>query len=217
MRETRAEYFKNIGYLKHTFAEEELSFLRKEVNDIKMDFTAHIDDLANKKLAGNIEHEYDLHKSVSKLEDLLFPFFNIFNEEFKYMNDIKLMTDDVPIILSQSWVNFQKKTEFNPVHNHSGIVSFTLYLDVPYDIEDEKKLASSVNSNSNVPGHFSFFYTNSMGHIIPEVIPVDKKYRNVLLMFPSKMMHCVYPFYTSDEYRISVSGNFSLDTFNLRR
>jgi len=26
-------------------------------------------------------------------------------------------------------------------------------------------------------------------------------------MFPSQLIHAVYPFYTSDEYRISVSGN----------
>jgi len=25
------------------------------------------------------------------------------------------------------------------------------------------------------------------------------------------MIHCVYPFYTSDDYRISVSGNIMLD------
>ncbi len=27
-------------------------------------------------------------------------------------------------------------------------------------------------------------------------------------IYPAKQLHCVYPFYTSDEYRISVSGNF---------
>lgn len=215
MSKTTTEFFNNIGYLKHTFQEEELSFLREEVNDIKANFEAYNTDAFNEKLAGNIEHEYSLRKSLSKLEELLFPYMRIFDERFSYMQGIDNLTHNVPVVLDQGWVNFQKKTEFNPVHNHSGIISFVIYLDVPYDIEDEKRIISSVNSNSNVPGHFSFFYINTMGNIVSEQIPIDKKYRNVLLMFPAKMMHCVYPFYTSDEYRISVSGNFSLNTSNV--
>ena len=212
MNETTTQYFKNIGYLKHTFQEEELSFLREEVKDIKADFIGHETSAFNKKLAGNIEYEYFLPKSLSQLEQLLFPYVDKFNKGFNYMKSISHMTHDVPVVLNEAWVNFQKKTEFNPVHSHSGVVSFVIYLDVPYYIEDEKMVISSVNSKNNIPGHFSFFYTNTMGGISTEVIPVDKKYRNVLLMFPATMMHCVYPFYTSDEYRISVSGNFSLNT-----
>jgi hypothetical protein len=30
---------------------------------------------------------------------------------------------------------------------------------------------------------------------------------NTLLLFPAKLTHAVYPFYSSDDYRISVSGN----------
>lgn len=216
MNKTALKHFNNIGYLKHTFKEEELSFLREEVNDIKCDFDGHSNNAINKTLAGNLEYSYELPKSLSKLEKLLFPYLDEFNREFGYMKSITPMTDNVPITLNQAWVNFQKKTEFNPVHNHTGVISFVLYLDVPYYIEDEMQMASSVNSNYNVPGHFSFFYIDSMGEISPEVIPVDKTYRNILLMFPAKMMHCVYPFYTSDEYRISVSGNFSLNT-NINR
>jgi len=28
-----------------------------------------------------------------------------------------------------------------------------------------------------------------------------------MLIFPARMTHCVYPFYTSQDYRISISGN----------
>jgi len=33
-------------------------------------------------------------------------------------------------------------------------------------------------------------------------------------MFPSLLAHCVYPFYTSDDYRISISGNIKFDSDN---
>lgn len=63
----------------------------------------------------------------------------------------------------------------------------------------------------NCPAHFQFTYTDTLGQINQELIPVDKTYDGVLCIFPSKLNHQVYPFYTSDEYRISVSGNICLD------
>ena len=39
---------------------------------------------------------------------------------------------------------------------------------------------------------------------------VDKSFEGKMLMFPSKQMHAVNPFYTSDGYRITVSGNLKI-------
>ena len=33
-----------------------------------------------------------------------------------------------------------------------------------------------------------------------------------MLLFPSSLHHMVYPFYNSDEERVTISGNISLDT-----
>ena len=41
-------------------------------------------------------------------------------------------------------------------------------------------------------------------------IDVDKSFEGKGFMFPSKQSHMVYPFYTSNEYRITVSGNIRL-------
>ncbi|BCU96073.1 MAG: hypothetical protein CM15mV11_1480 [Caudoviricetes sp.] len=38
-------------------------------------------------------------------------------------------------------------------------------------------------------------------------IPLDKNYEWKMVLFPSRMYHGVNPFYTSDEYRVSISGN----------
>ena len=45
-------------------------------------------------------------------------------------------------------------------------------------------------------------------------ISADEKYENTLMVFPSSLYHSVNPFYTSDEYRISVSGNICLSANN---
>jgi hypothetical protein len=35
-----------------------------------------------------------------------------------------------------------------------------------------------------------------------------------MILFPAKMMHTVYPFYSSDDFRISISGNLRVSTIN---
>ena len=54
---------------------------------------------------------------------------------------------------------------------------------------------------------FSFQYSNIFGELQESPQPVDKSFEGRMFLFPSIMSHQVYPFYTSDEYRITVSGN----------
>jgi hypothetical protein len=116
--------------------------------------------------------------------------------------------NNIQLGLDGLWVNFQRKGEFNPTHSHGGVMSFIIWMDTPYNIEDELKLQSTKNTNPSVAGHFSFHYTNTLGEITSHPIPVDRSFNGRVALFPAKMNHQVYPFYTSDKYRISVSGNF---------
>ena len=52
---------------------------------------------------------------------------------------------------------------------------------------------------------------NQLGRIFDLPVHVDKSYEGKMLMFPSFVQHGVYPFYTSDDYRITVSGNVSVN------
>jgi len=40
-----------------------------------------------------------------------------------------------------------------------------------------------------------------------DILPVDKSWNGVILMFPSTTKHAVYPYYTTDKERITISGN----------
>ena len=55
----------------------------------------------------------------------------------------------------------------------------------------------------------SFIVFDSLGEISELNVPVDKSFENRMIMFPAKLQHLVYPFYTSDDYRITCSGNIS--------
>jgi hypothetical protein len=173
-----------------------LDILNLERQKIQNKFSIGI--MANQKLAGHIKHEYNIIDS----KDILESFLN--TVATKYQNSHNKFS------LNSVWINFQKKYEFNPIHNHSGKFSFVIWLDIPYSIEDEFNFESTKNSNSPCSGCFSFVYTDILGNIRGHTLKIDKEYNGKMIMFPSSLSHTVYPFYTSNNYRISIAGNLTI-------
>jgi len=203
-------HFPNLGYFKHQFNGDEISFLKEEILDIQKNFDAV--SSFTEKLAGAIEHEYLITKSQKKLEELLIPLLKKYNDCSAVLERFDYLSCERPVYLDDVWVNFQKKYEYNPTHRHQGIISFVCWINVPYDIDVEIQNGLGKQSNTNCPGYFELLYTDSLGAIVSHRIKISKEYENTIIFFPAKMMHCVYPFSTSEGYRISVSGNFKLLT-----
>jgi len=206
--EANVHKFNSAGYISCKLSDQLVSPIWKEVREIQADFEKATP--YNNKLAGNIEHEYELTKCAESTFELIAPFVKSMDDVFNIVENYKVLNKPCPYMLEGLWVNFQKKHEFNPVHTHSGVYSFVLWLKVPYKMEDETARMASRNSRTNIPAHFQFSYIDSLGSIRQDLIPVDETYENTLVIFPAKLNHQVYPFYTSDEYRISVSGNICL-------
>ena len=38
------------------------------------------------------------------------------------------------------WVNFSRRGEFNPMHNHTGIISSVVFIDIPDELEEEREI-----------------------------------------------------------------------------
>jgi hypothetical protein len=202
--------FPNIGYLFKKFTEEQLKPIKEEINEIQLNFNNAIS--FNYGLAGNIEKEYLLVKCKEYLNNLIIPLINAYDNKYEYLKEFRVLHgEDFKLELTELWVNFMKKHEFNPPHNHTGIYSFVLWIEVPYNMDEELKNPSTKNSNTPLPGHFQFLYNSVLGSIKSEPIPVDESFNGVIVLFPSKMVHSVNPFYTSDKYRISVAGNFKFN------
>ena len=109
--------------------------------------------------------------------------------------------------LDSLWVNFQKKYEFNPLHNHSGVFSFVIWMQIPYDCTEENSIPFVKSSNHPSAGRFCF--VDSLGE--STYIDTPAGTQGLMCIFPSFLKHIVYPFYTSDDYRISVSGNITFE------
>lgn len=182
--------------------------IRKEVLDIQNDFKSG--NPVNDTLVGHIEKEYSLKTSfddVNQYVNSMLAFYN--NDSGGYITNNSTVLEDVEPTLSSLWVNFQKKHEFNPPHDHSGIMSFVIWIKIPYDLENELKTFPNVRSGANT-SKFGCMYNNAQGDFASLHLPINNTWEGVMALFPSKMIHWVNPFYTSDDYRISVSGNIKL-------
>jgi|TARA_R100001015_G_C4580148_1_gene136789 hypothetical protein len=165
---------------------------------------------ANQDLAGNIQNEFMLPEG----KPIVWPLISTcIQEHFKkfpnYYGRISGMhtTKKFNLQLHHLWVNYQKKYEFNPMHIHDGLFSFVIWHKVPYKIEDERARFPHMKQDEIRAGHFAFLTTNELGQIVSIEIPADKTWEGKMALFPANLNHLVYPFYTSDEYRISISGN----------
>lgn len=177
----------------------------------------------NNQLVGQIENEYRLDKHHDELLDFLSSMIP------KYLNSFQNKPKDGSYIprfqISKKngykpdiWVNFQKKYEVNPPHIHESHLSFVIWVNIPFSIEEELKLPHIKNVNNinynNTPGGFNFLFANPLagGSITAYTIPPSKDFVGSAILFPSWLTHHVMPFYTSDEYRVSIAGNLILDT-----
>ena len=71
----------------------------------------------------------------------------------------------------------------------------------------------SYNKNSqSYTSKLIFVSINNVGTIIDTPVNMDKSYIGKCMIFPAVLKHMVYPFFTSDDYRITVSGNLVLNT-----
>ena len=194
----------NYGYLIDKAPQNVLEELGQQINILQSDFNKG--EKANKYLAGELQHEY-LLTIESKTKQYIKNLAQRFENESQYMvsnyNPLPtLKFDDL-------WVNFQKKHEYNPMHSHSGIYSFVIWYQIPYTFENELKYHHSVKNCNHGEFHFILPPFNKTTNILTMPMPIDKSKEGYIVIFPSNLSHLVYPFYSSDEYRITVAGNIS--------
>jgi len=172
-------------------------------------------------LAGNIEKQYPLPID-DELEHYLAEIGKYYLSKFPdFLKQIimwdglaidKSINPDNDLEIFALWVNYMKKTEYNPIHHHAGLFSFVIWHKIPFDFKTEILNSPSKRfDTANSAGCFEFIYP-SFNHVGMEhhEIRADKKYEGVICLFPSYLNHVVWPFYSSDEYRISLSGNIKL-------
>ena len=197
-------YLPNVGLTEGKIPPDIYQALNQEIVDI------HTNDSntmkMNRSLAGQITKEYQITKS----RQLLDPYLEEMGREYQKKWDFfpKEIPNRGNLKVESVWVNMQKKLEVNPLHNHDGTLSFVAWLHVPFKLEDERNMPNCKNSRTvELASTFQFVYTTVLGNISNCPMFVESGWEAKIVMFPSKLLHMVYPFQTSDDYRISIAGN----------
>ena len=163
----------------------------------------------NHNLAGNIAESYDLVDEEDYFfNEVLKPVSLRYISENSHVNNFQsnhISSED--ICLNKFWVNYQYKTEFNPMHIHTGIISFVIWLKIPTEAEEQHNLPIAKNSNTPSASDFSFAYTDIIGNIQSYQIQLSPRDNGLMMIFPASLNHQVYPFYECDKKRVSISGN----------
>tara|TARA_R100001079_G_scaffold108965_1_gene80562 strand:- start:708 stop:1298 length:591 start_codon:yes stop_codon:yes gene_type:complete len=165
---------------------------------------------ANMDLAGNIKNEFLIPEGKEHVYPLIFALIDKHKEQ--YPQHFKKITGytgkkEISLQLHSLWVNFQKKYEFNPIHVHEGLFSFVFWHKIPYKIENEIARYPNMKPDQVKAGHFAFLQIGEMGRIQSIDLPVDNSWEGKIALFPADLNHTVYPFFTSDDVRITISGN----------
>ena len=165
---------------------------------LKSKTTEYIKLMAEEYIKSFPRYTYGIQKNINDLTG-----FMIEDPEKKTINlDFK----------GEAWINFQKKYEYNPMHLHNGVFSFVIWYKIPFHKEDEIEYGAGKDRGPefNHNGEFEFVYYDFYNERV-EFAPlnVDKKMEGYMAIFPSTLQHIVYPFYTSDDYRITLSGNIN--------
>lgn len=199
--------FPNFGYIMSSFTDADMAPIRQEIEEIKSDFSKAKPHQYS--LAGQIKHEYELVKTHDYINKLVQPMVFGYEREFALFQNYAHLKETAKLQLEVAWVNFQQKTEYNPIHSHTGLLSFVIWSNIPYNMKDEESASPGSGANFRPYGDFQFHYINTLGLHGTHRLEIDKSAENTIVVFPSSFLHSVHPFYTTDDYRISVAGNIT--------
>tara|TARA_B100001778_G_C18475359_1_gene577742 strand:+ start:188 stop:886 length:699 start_codon:yes stop_codon:yes gene_type:complete len=204
----------NINILKCELADDAINYLWDCIEVAKESKVS-----ANSHLAGNIDESLYLKDDddwffKKVLQGPCESYIEQFSFVSTFRNNYTNVVEDT-LRLREFWMNTSKQHDFNPMHNHGGVLSFVVWMKIPTKSEEQHNIPISKNSFSPTASDFCFTYTDILGTIQPMKIAMDPECEGTMYVFPSALTHQVYPFYNCDDDRISISGNLYYDVQNL--
>ena len=190
---------------------ETLLNLKSNFHILEKKFKDKADLSMQSRLAGNIKKEFSLEPTQvqATLEEELNTLVGDYSMSVGNKVPKQLGKD---YNISTTWVNYQKKYEFNPPHCHTANLSFVTWISIPYDIKEELSLDNCKYSNKPSNSIFEFVWGSGKKDrkIRQHPLFISKDWEGAIVLFDSNLSHTVYPFFTSDGFRISMSGNLTI-------
>ena len=199
--------FPNIPLYKTKLSDDIMEYLWTVIRQAEKDNVDNSNDYSY-RLAGNITGSLGLKDKYDFfLDTVVGPLTNKIvssdPKNFAPPVDVQLREKFEAKLSMNWWVNYQYQTEFNPEHMHDGITSFVIWMKIPTHHKEQHNLPF----HSKAASDFQFTYSNILGHTVEYPIFMSPDREGMMMLFPSTLHHQVYPFYNTDEPRISIAGN----------
>ena len=138
---------------------------------------------------------------------------HVYYKDWSNYHDVYVSKIEPPptFTLDKMWVNFQKQHEFNPPHYHIGLYSFVVFMKIPTHWKEQHELPIGFQSTAPRASDFQFILGLPQGRIQTFEIPLSPEDEGRLLFFPAWLHHQVFPFYGTEEERVTISGNILID------
>ena len=184
----------NYGFLQTQLPTKLFIKLKEECQNFK-----ELREMKSDLSGTGIPKHFFIEKCFSELKEYILYCANEYEKKFKYIKSLKFLNKNAPLFVAPPWLNVQKRYEFLPMHNHDGVLSYNIWIQIPYDIKKELHKQA---------GELQFIYpmvaSAKMGK---HRFILSKADEGHLLMFPSMFLHTLCPFYTSKNVRLSIAGN----------
>jgi hypothetical protein len=115
--------------------------------------------------------------------------------------------------MNRFWVNYQRQYEFNPLHFHSGLYSFVIFMKIPTHWKEQHEMNKD-EFRARVASDFVFVWGSEnmeqrggCNGIVKENLQLSSEDEGRMVFFPAWLQHMVYPFYECEEERVTISGN----------
>ena len=107
--------------------------------------------------------------------------------------------------LKRLWANYMKKHEFNPPHDHDGLMSFVVFMKIPTHWKEQHARPESAGTTTPCASNFSFLHPSLTFNASQVLLSPEDEGR--MLFFPAWLTHQVFPFYDTEKERITIAGN----------
>ena len=117
-------------------------------------------------LAGNISTSFELYDEQNIFEKFCVQSLQSVDEKFGRGWHPLNSGSSYNYKLTHLWVNYQRQTEFNPVHDHGGAYSFVVWMNIPTSNKEQRELPIAKESlNGDSISNFAFLYTDLIGNV----------------------------------------------------
>ena len=143
-------------------------------------------------------------------DEVLKPAVNKYTEQWGWPMNLK-STHYHDLTFNRFWTRITTNDQYQSLHDHQGVFSFTIWLKIPTDWKDEVEGDKAFSHPEATD--FVFTYTDTMGRIQKFNYKLCPDMEGTMVVFPSDFNHMVLPGWTKpNEYRVAVAGDISLNS-----